>query len=243
MPASARRTPWSSSTSGSRTTAPSTTSWSCSTGSMPMRSSGASVRCRRSGSVYLLRQVCHSLAEAQSCGLVHRDIKPANIFLCRYGGGLRLRQGAGFRIGEGGSTIRRTERPALHPRERGAGHAGVHRPRAGPGRADGRRPRGHLRHRLRRVLVADRPVRLHRGHRDGNRPAPRADHAGPALRPDRATDPRRRSSAWCCRAWRRIPPPGPSRPGSCRTGSARSSRPTRGPRSGHGTGGWSTSGR
>jgi serine/threonine-protein kinase len=35
--------------------------------------------------IYMLRQVCHSLAEAQSCGLVHRDIKPANIFLCRYG--------------------------------------------------------------------------------------------------------------------------------------------------------------
>jgi eukaryotic-like serine/threonine-protein kinase len=35
--------------------------------------------------IFLLRQVCHSLSEAQSCGLVHRDIKPANIFLCRYG--------------------------------------------------------------------------------------------------------------------------------------------------------------
>jgi serine/threonine-protein kinase len=35
--------------------------------------------------MYLLRQVCHSLTEAQACGLVHRDIKPANIFLCRYG--------------------------------------------------------------------------------------------------------------------------------------------------------------
>jgi hypothetical protein len=35
--------------------------------------------------IYLLRQMCHSLSEAQSCGLVHRDIKPANIFLCRYG--------------------------------------------------------------------------------------------------------------------------------------------------------------
>jgi len=35
--------------------------------------------------VFLLRQVCHSLSEAESHGLVHRDIKPANIFLCRYG--------------------------------------------------------------------------------------------------------------------------------------------------------------
>ena len=36
--------------------------------------------------IYLLRQVCHSLAEAESYGLVHRDIKPANLFVCRYGG-------------------------------------------------------------------------------------------------------------------------------------------------------------
>jgi len=36
--------------------------------------------------VFLLRQVCHSLAEAEAHGLVHRDIKPANILMCRYGG-------------------------------------------------------------------------------------------------------------------------------------------------------------
>jgi serine/threonine-protein kinase len=35
--------------------------------------------------VYLLRQVCHSLAEAHARGLVHRDIKPANIYVCRLG--------------------------------------------------------------------------------------------------------------------------------------------------------------
>jgi serine/threonine protein kinase len=35
--------------------------------------------------LYLLKQVCHSLAEAHARGLVHRDIKPANIFVCRLG--------------------------------------------------------------------------------------------------------------------------------------------------------------
>jgi serine/threonine-protein kinase len=35
--------------------------------------------------VWILRQICHSLSEAEACGLVHRDIKPANIFLCHYG--------------------------------------------------------------------------------------------------------------------------------------------------------------
>jgi eukaryotic-like serine/threonine-protein kinase len=35
--------------------------------------------------VYLLRQVCHSLGEAHVRGLVHRDVKPANIMVCRLG--------------------------------------------------------------------------------------------------------------------------------------------------------------
>ncbi len=34
---------------------------------------------------YVLQQVCHSLGEAHSRGLVHRDVKPANIFICRLG--------------------------------------------------------------------------------------------------------------------------------------------------------------
>jgi serine/threonine-protein kinase len=35
--------------------------------------------------VYILRQVCDSLAEAHLNGLIHRDIKPSNVFLARMG--------------------------------------------------------------------------------------------------------------------------------------------------------------
>jgi serine/threonine-protein kinase len=35
--------------------------------------------------MYLLRQVCHSLADAHARGFVHRDVKPANIYVCRMG--------------------------------------------------------------------------------------------------------------------------------------------------------------
>jgi serine/threonine-protein kinase len=35
--------------------------------------------------IYMLRQVCHSLADAHNCGMIHRDIKPANILTCRKG--------------------------------------------------------------------------------------------------------------------------------------------------------------
>ncbi|HSR54081.1 MAG TPA: serine/threonine-protein kinase [Acidobacteriota bacterium] len=35
--------------------------------------------------VHLLQQVCASLAEAHSKGIVHRDIKPANLYVCKLG--------------------------------------------------------------------------------------------------------------------------------------------------------------
>src|SRR5258706_13685455 len=38
-----------------------------------------------SRAVFLLRQICHSLAEAHARGLVHRDVTPSNIYVCRMG--------------------------------------------------------------------------------------------------------------------------------------------------------------
>jgi serine/threonine-protein kinase len=35
--------------------------------------------------MFVMRQVCHSLAEAHARGLVHRDITPSNIYICRMG--------------------------------------------------------------------------------------------------------------------------------------------------------------
>jgi hypothetical protein len=35
--------------------------------------------------LFLLRQVCHSLADAHARGLVHRDVTPSNIYVCRMG--------------------------------------------------------------------------------------------------------------------------------------------------------------
>jgi tRNA A-37 threonylcarbamoyl transferase component Bud32 len=37
-------------------------------------------------SVYILKQICGSLAEAHNIGLAHRDVKPHNIMLCERGG-------------------------------------------------------------------------------------------------------------------------------------------------------------
>ena len=88
--------------------------------------------------IYLLRQVCHSLSEAQSYGLVHRDIKPANIFLCRYGEEYDFVKVLDFGI-VGAVRDGADARHGADAGERAPGHTGVHCPRAGDGtEVDGR---------------------------------------------------------------------------------------------------------
>jgi serine/threonine-protein kinase len=55
--------------------------------------------------VYLLRQICHSLGEAHTAGLIHRDIKPANIYVCRLG-----READWIKVLDFGMVKRREER-------------------------------------------------------------------------------------------------------------------------------------
>ena len=137
--------------------------------------------------MFLLRQVCHSLADAHARGLVHRDIKPANIYVCRMGleydfvkvldfGLVKFRDRAPS--GEGLQTMdhRTTGTPAYmapenHPRRVGRGPAG-----------------GRVRPGLRRLLRAHRPARVRRRHADEDADAARAGQADCPVAPDRAAD-------------------------------------------------------
>ena len=105
--------------------------------------------------IHLLRQVCHSLSEAQSCGLVHRDIKPANIFLCRYGEEYDFVKVLDFGIVASQSTTPMTRTPVQTRENDLQGTPAFMAPEQAMGRPAGRAGR-HLCHRLRRLLASDR---------------------------------------------------------------------------------------
>ena len=185
--------------------------------------------------IYLLRQVCHSLSEAQSYGLVHRDIKPANIFLCRYGEEYDFVKVLDFGIVSGGRR-RRPTRAGAHARERGPGHARVHGAGAGDGHAVDGRADIYATGCVAYWLLTGQ-YRVHRRDTHGAAHAARAGPADAAIGPDGRADPRgaRRARAG-------LPGQGPGEPpavraGSCRTGWPRWKARATGPRSARGNGG------
>ncbi len=137
--------------------------------------------------VHLLRQVCHSLSEAESCSLVHRDIKPANIFLCRYGEDYDFVKVLDFGIVKGAHD--EPEAGALTRENAIQGTPAFIGPRAGAGHGPGGRPGRHLRCRLCRLLAADRQARLQRRHRARARHAARHRRARAAVHAQRRPDP------------------------------------------------------
>jgi serine/threonine protein kinase len=65
--------------------------------------------------VYLLLQVCNSLAEAHDANFVHRDIKPANLFICRAGDEVDVVKVLDFGLVRAGTDVGKPQRSWEHP--------------------------------------------------------------------------------------------------------------------------------
>ena len=189
--------------------------------------------------IYLLRQVCHSLSEAESCGLVHRDIKPANIFLCRYGEEYDFVKVLDFGI-VGAVRDPADTSPVLTRENAVQGTPAFMAPEQAMGDRSGR-ARRHLRDRLRGLLAPDRAIRVHRRDPHGASPASRPDSTHRLHRPGRTCRSRGHSRISCYPVWPRTPRIDRSPPESCRFGWPRWKARAPGPRTGRGSGGRRTS--
>ena len=138
--------------------------------------------------IYLLRQVCHSLADAHARGLVHRDIKPANIYVCRMGLEYDFAKVLDFGLVKMQARAGRTSEAAdTHDGgELDAWNAGLHGSRSHPRGLGRRSAGGRLFPRLRGVLPAHRRAGLRRRHLHEDADAAPSRAAGAAFRADGA---------------------------------------------------------
>ncbi len=139
--------------------------------------------------IYFLRQVCHSLAEAESHGLVHRDIKPANLFACRYGGEYDFVKVLDFGIAKAAPDMMETGSIDLTRDNILQGTPAYIAPEQVLGGTARGQSCGHLRHGMRRLLPAHRKAGLHRRDAHGRRRASRPHAADAAVGELGAADP------------------------------------------------------
>jgi serine/threonine protein kinase len=154
----------------------------------------------------IVMQIGSALAAAHAKGIVHRDMKPENCFRVKRDGDadfIKSSTSASPRSVD--NRPRQEGRPVADDRGRRDRHPRVHRPRAVP-RAEGRRPRRHLRARHHHVPPAHRRRPVHRRERQlhgGAQPAPH--RPAESHRASWSPPSPRRSSRSSCAPSRRTP--------------------------------------